>query len=363
MDVKKLLKTLTETPGPSGYESPISQIIHATWEPYTDSLTNDALGNLIGLKKGEGEGTRPRILLAAHMDEIALIVTDVVSYPDADGYGFLRVHKVGGVDTRQTYAQQVIVHGQRDLPGVIGCLPPHLLPPERREKPFDFQDLIVDVGLPYQTVKELVTVGDFISFRQTLRELGNGRVAGKSLDNRSSVVAVTVCLDILQNRKHTWDVVAVATTQEEIGLRGALTVAKGQRPDLAIALDVTWGKGPLAKDGGLTFELGDGPLLGYGPNIHPGMFKALQDAAAAIELKITPEGYAGGSSGTDTGALQTALAGIPTALISIPQRYMHTMVESMDIADIERAGRLLAEFIARLDDDFLSKLTKSLMED
>ena len=254
------------------------------------------------------------------------------------------------------------MHGTQDIPGVIGCLPAHLLPENRREKPFDFEDMIIDVGLPYTQVKEQVAVGDFVSFRQTLRDLGNGRVAGKSLDNRASVAAVTVCLELLRGRTHTWDILAVATTQEEIGLRGASAVAGGQQPDIAIALDVTWGKGPLAKDGGMTFELGDGPILGYGPNIHPGIFKALQNAAAAIELKVTPEGHAS-QSGTDTAALQTALAGIPTGLISMPQRYMHTMVESMDVADIERAGRLLAEFITRLDDDFLPKLSQSLLDD
>ena len=105
MDVKKLLKSLTEAPGPSGYESSIAQTIRTTWEPYVDTLTTDALDNLIALKKGQGEGTRPRVLLAAHMDEIALIVTHVASYPDENGYGFFKVTKIGGVDTRQTHAQ------------------------------------------------------------------------------------------------------------------------------------------------------------------------------------------------------------------------------------------------------------------
>lgn len=361
MDVKQLLQTLTETPGPSGQESPIAQAVTTAWTPYVDLLMTDALGNLIGLKKGDGEAPRPRILLAAHMDEIALLVTQVLAYPDENGYGFLKVTKVGGVDTRQTLGQQVLVHGQRELPGVIGCLPPHLLPENRRSKPIGFEDMVVDVGLPYVELKQLVGVGDFVSFRQPLRELHNGRVAGKSLDNRASVAAVTVCLDWLRGRKHSWDVIAVATTQEEIGLRGAFVAAGGQQPDLAIALDVTWAKGPLAQDGGLTFELGEGPTLGYGPNIHPGIYKGLQEAAAAIELKVTPEGQPT-LSGTDAAALQIARAGIPTGLICIPQRYMHTMVETMALNDIERTGRLLAEFIARLDGDFLNQLNKSLMD-
>lgn len=362
MNLKKLLQTLSEAPGPSGYESPIAQIISTTWGEYTDEMRSDAMGNLIAVKKGEGDGPRPRILLAAHMDEIALLVTDILAYPDENGYGFLRVFKVGGVDTRQTYAQQVIVHGQRDLPGVIGCLPPYLIPEDRRDKPFEYLDLVVDVGLPYRELRQLVSVGDFVTFRQTLRELANERVAGKSLDNRASVAAVTVCLDYLRGRKHSWDLLAVATTQEEIGLRGAMAVAGGENPDIAIAIDVTWAKGPLAKDGGITFELGEGPTLGYGPNVHPGIYKGLQNAAAALELKVTPEAHAG-QTGTDTSALQVALAGIPTGLISIPQRYMHTMVETMALSDIERTGRLLGEFIARLDAEFLRNLSQNWLDD
>jgi endoglucanase len=169
-----------------------------------------------------------------------------------------------------------------------------------------------------------------------------------------------VCLDYLNGRSHDWDIVAVATSQEETRLLGAFTSAYSQRPDAAIAIDVTFGKGPGATDAG-TFELGGGPTLDLGPNVHPGMLAGLQDAAKALEMKVhisTHSRY----SGTDAFGLQVAREGIPTGLIGIPLRYMHTPVESIDMADVERSGRIMGEFAARLDDKFLGKLAEGMME-
>ena len=205
----------------------------------------------------------------------------------------------------------------------------------------------------------MVSVGDFISFRQPLRKLMGKRVAGKALDNRASVTAVTVALDYLNGRHHDWDVIAVATVQEETRLLGAFTSAFSQMPDAAIAIDVTFGKGPGASDVN-TFELGSGPSLDLGPNVHTGMFNALKDAAGALEMKTTVGTHTRGS-GTDAFGLQVAREGIPTGLISIPLRYMHTMVESVDLTDVERCGRLMGELAARLDDGFLEKLAAEMM--
>ena len=341
MNIFKTLKTLTDTPGPSGYEQDIAAVITELWEPYVDSITTDRVGSLIAVKHGQGAEPRRRLLLAAHMDEIALMVIQVVSH---NGNGFLRLTNVGGIDIRHLYGQLVTVHGQRDLSGIIGNLPTAMLPPDKRDKPFGWEDLCVDVGLSAKEVAALVSIGDFISFRQPLRKLQ----------------AVTVCLDYLNGRSHDWDIVAVATSQEETRLLGAFTSAYSQRPDAAIAIDVTFGKGPGATDAG-TFELGSGPTLSLGPNVHPGMLAGLQDAAKALELKVSVETHSR-YSGTDAFGLQVAREGIPTGLIGIPLRYMHTPVESIDTADVERSGRLMGEFAARLDDKFLDKLAKGMME-
>jgi endoglucanase len=194
-----------------------------------------------------------------------------------------------------------------------------------------------------------------------MRKLLNGRVTGKALDNRASLAAVSVCLKNLAERQHTWNVLSVATAQEETRLLGAFTSAYALQPDVAIAIDVTFGKGPGATDE-LTYEVGKGPTIALGPNFHPGVVECLKEAAKTLELKVHDEPQAR-PGGTDAYALQIARQGIPTGLVSIPLRYMHTMVESVAIADIRRTGRLLAEFVCRLDDEFLAGLARGMMDD
>lgn len=357
MNIFKQLQTLTETPGPSGFESEIGGAIQTIWEPLVDEMHIDRLGNLIALKNGTGEAPRRKLLIASHMDEIGLMVHRIEAY---NGWGFLRVTNLGGVDIRHLYGQLVTVHGKKPFPGVIGSLPAKMLPPEKRKKPFGYDEILVDVGQPMDEVEAQISVGDIITFRQPLRKLLGKRISGKSLDNRASVTAVTLMLEQLQSQKHSWDIIAVATTQEEVGLRGAYTSSFASRPDAAIAIDVTFGKGPGVSDES-AFELGGGPVLDLGPNVHPGVFKSLQDAAERLEMKVHV-GTHTRASGTDGHALQVARSGVPTGILSIPLRYMHTMVESLDTKDIKRSGRLLAEFVSGLDDGFLDHLAKGMME-
>lgn len=359
MDTFKLLQNLTETPGPSGNEKAIANVVREWWEPYANRFISDRVGNLMAMKEGSGDAPRRTILLAAHMDEIALMVHQIVAH---NGNGFLRVTNVGGVDIRHLYGQLVVVHGEnKTFSGVIGSLPGAMLPADKQNKPFGFEELVIDVGLPMSEVEAEIAVGDFVSFRQPLRKLLNGRITGKALDNRASVAAVTIALDYLSQRSHSWDVIAVATVQEETRLLGAFTSAHSQQPDLAIAIDVTFGKGPGANDTG-TVELGSGPMLDLGPNVHTGMYKALKKTAESLEMSIET-GTHSRASGTDAFGVQVARSGIPTGLISIPLRYMHTMVESIDLKDMERCGRLMGEFIAQLDDKFLETLAAGMMEE
>ena len=219
---------------------------------------------------------------------------------------------------------------------------------------------MVDVGLSAESTRDPIRIGDFVTFDQQLVELVNGRVAGKALDNRASVAAVTICLEQLHGRAHVWDVLAVASSQEETRLLGAATNAYRLQPDAAVALDVSYATSYNAKDS-INVELGSGPMIDQCINIHPGINKALIDAAKALEIKFTHVGY-GGNSGTDAQYIQIARAGIPTGLLSIPQRYMHTMVETVDIKDVERTGRLLAEFVVRLSADFIDTISAEMLE-
>ena len=357
MEPLGLLRQLSEIHGPSGFEAPIASFIADLWRPLAHEVVIDRLGNVIALKRGTGREPRRRVLLAAHMDEIGLLVADIV---ESHGHGFLRVVGLGGVDIRQLYSQPVLVHGRRLLPGVLGGAPTRLLAPEKQSKAYELEDLVVDVGLPAGDVRELVQIGDCVSFQQPLVELRGGHVAGKALDNRACVAALTLALENLQPRGHSWDVLAVATVQEETRLLGAFTTAHTWRPDVALALDVCFGKGPGANDSG-TIALGKGPVFDIGVNVHPGILEALEKAAAAVEIKSARLTHARGS-GTDAYGLQVAHTGIPTGVVSLPLRYMHTMVEVVQLKDVERTGRLTAEFVARLDDAFMDNLPKCLME-
>ncbi|MCA9980731.1 MAG: M20/M25/M40 family metallo-hydrolase, partial [Anaerolineales bacterium] len=331
MDTFELLKTINETPGPSGFEHDIATVIREIWEPLVNESQIDRVGSLIGIKHGrephqKGDQARRRILLAAHMDELGLMVSNVLEH---NGWGYLRVTNLGGVDVRQLYNQRVVVHGRKNLPGLLGAIPGWMLPDKKQGHAYDYETLVVDTGLPYEMVKKTVSVGDAVSFQQSLRKLQNGRVAGKALDNRASVTAVTICLEHLQTRQHEWDVIAVATCQEETRLLGAATTAHTYQPDIAIAIDVTFGNGPGATDY-RTFKLGDGPVVSTAPDVHPGVSAAIKKAAKEIEMSTQHE-YAPRGGGTDAYYMQIARAGIPTAVVSIPLRYMHTMVESVSL--------------------------------
>ncbi len=372
MDSFDLLQTLCETPGPSGFEAGIAAVIQEIWEPLTNEMSIDRTGSLSALRKGtgplikqaDGSERRPTIMLAAHMDELGLMVTNLLEH---NGNGFLRIINLGGVDWRQTAGQRVMVHGfdpetgaPKNIPGVIGNLPGWMLPAEHQGKPYTYETLVIDMGLPFETVKKYVSIGNAVSFDRKLQKLQGKRVAGKALDNRCSVAILTICLEQLANRTHGWDVLAVATAQEETRLLGAFNTANAFRPDIAIAIDVTFGSGPLASDE-RTFKLGDGPVVGHMPDCHPGVRKGLKDAAARIDMRVQKE-YAARPGGTDAFNLQIAAEGIPTGIIGVALRYMHTMTEHIDMRDVERTGRLLAEYIAGLDEETLPSFTKMMID-
>ena len=349
IEILPFLKEIISAPGLSGHETPVRKIIAQAWKPLTDELRTSRLGSLYGLRRANRRTDKPApsLLYAAHMDAIGLMVTEILE-------GQLRVTDIGGIDARVLPGQSVTVHGREDLPGIVVQPPPHLLPDENRDRPVPLEHLFVDTGYLPVDVERLVRVGDLVSFAQPPIEMDGGILAGHSLDNRASVAAVTACLQELVGRELAWDVWAVATSQEEETLGGALTSAFELRPSLAVAIDVTFGSSP-GSPGHQTYPVGKGITLGWGPNIHPALHQAFKDLADRLEIPykvdVMPR-----MSGTDAMGLQIAAEGIPTMVISIPLRYMHTPVEMVSMKDIQRAGRLLAEFAAQLDGTFLEKL-------
>jgi endoglucanase len=269
--------------------------------------------------------------------------------------GFLHLSKIGGLDHRVLPGQLVTVHGREELPGVIVQPPAHLLPPEAGSGPVPLENLLVDTGLLPSEVSKKVRVGDLVSFALESIKMGKGILVGHSLDNRASVAALTHCLSLLGKRSHLWDVWGVATVQEEETMAGALTSAYQLRPELAVAIDVTWAQGPDTPKH-LSFPLGKGITLGWGPNIHPELHEAFKEVADRLEIPYKLEAIPR-HSGSDAYALQIAREGIPTMAMYIPLRYMHTPVEMISMKDVKRAGRLLAEFVTELDDDMIERIT------
>jgi len=350
-NIAPFLKQLISLPGLSGFETPVMEAIAARWRPLVDELSVSKIGSLHGHKRASGQ-PKGSILLAAHMDAIGLMVSGFSE-------GLLRVTELGGVDARILPGQMVTVHGKRSLSGVATLQHDRLLNENHKKLAPDLKRVFIDTGLSESEIRELVKVGDLVSFANPPVEMNGGYICGHSLDNRASVAALTLCLEALQTTTHEWDVWAVATVQEEVTLGGALTSAYQIQPDLAIAIDVTFGRGPGAGDY-RSFPLGKGVTIAVGSNVHPYLEKQLNKLADDEKIphatEVLPE-----STGTDAIALQVVRAGIPCEVIGVPLRYMHTPVEMVSLADIEYAGRLLAKFVTSLDENTMDSLRKEML--
>lgn len=334
----QLLKRLSEAAGIPGYEMPVRAIVADALRSLVDSMEVDALGNLIAHKKGSG----PVVVIAAHMDEIGFLVQHV-----DEKTGFLRMEPLGGFDPVTLVAQRVIVHTENgDFVGCIGRKATHILSEEERKKPLEMKDLAIDLGLPMATVAEKVSVGDTVTLRQDFIEYGDV-VSGKALDDR---LGIYIGIEAMKRVPHpSCDVYFVGTTQEEVGLRGAKVAGQALNPDIGIALD-----GTVAADTPGVPEQHQVTRLGKGVAIklkdsasisHPGLVKAMKTLASEngipYQMEILPRG------GTDAGALQMAHDGAAVITLSVPTRYVHSVVETAHKDDIEATINLLAAFLSK----------------
>ncbi len=347
----EMLLELSRADGVSGAESGAISVAARWFDQYTDRLEQDRFGNLIACKQGEiaDDAERISLVLAAHIDEIGGMVTKI------EEGGFLRFTNVGGIDPRTLLGQAVEVHGAARLKGVVGALAPHLLTEKERQKELKLEHLFVDVGLSESRARAEVSIGDYITLDQMPVKLEAGKsLTGKALDNRAGVAALIYCAAELASLRHQADIYFVATLQEEVGLRGAITAAYGLAPDLAVAVDVTHGDAP-GLSGSAVFELGGGTAIALGPNIHPAMAVRLRELAKEYRVPFQVEPVAAGT-GTDASAFQVSREGIPTALLSVPLRYMHSAVELLNLEDLTGTGRLLSLFSSSLDRPFVEGL-------
>ena len=342
MNLSDFLLELLRQPGVSGAEAQARDFLASWWQPLADELLVSPIGTLTAWRRGTAPPPRQRILFAAHLDTIGMMVSQVEGE-------FLHIAPIGGLDPRVLPGQPVTVWAKdAPLPGLLVAPPDRLLPPENRGKPVPLSHLLIDLGLTARQVARRVHIGDRVTFAQPPQMFGQETIVGPGLDNRASIAALTLALEALQGRTHTWDAYFAATVQEEENLGGAKTIAYELRPHVAVAVDVSFATGPgVSEDKGV--PLGEGVLLGFGPNIHPKVHQAMKAVADRLEIPYTID-YLPTHSGTDAMALQIAAAGAATMVLSIPLRYMHTPVEMVSLKDIRRAGRLLAEFVVALDE-------------
>jgi endoglucanase len=372
VDLATHLADLVKASSITGRERAVADLLLDQWAPLVDEARLDRLGSYIGLKRGEGSASElrslpfpgpetapgrpgarhespPRIMAAAHIDSIGGMVTKI------EPGGFLRFTTVGGVDRRLLMAQEVEVHGSRTLIGLVGSKPPHVTTVEERSKLIPVDDLYIDTGLSEAEVREAVSLGAPVLPRFEFRRLQGERISSRYMDNRASVAALMIALEELKHLRHTADFFAVGTVGEEFGgLPGATTSTFAIKPDIGLAVDVTFAKHPGSEED--SFPLGEGPTIGVGPNCSPKLARLMRNVAKDLGINYSLE-VMPGPSGTDAWGMQVVRGGVATGVLSIPIRYMHTPVETIDLADIRAAGRLLAHLVARVDAAVVEDMT------
>jgi putative aminopeptidase FrvX len=338
-----LLKQICEVAGTSGYEQRIRNLVIEKVKSYVDEVLTDNMGNVITFKKGVNNPDGKKVMIAAHMDEIGFIVTHI------DDAGFVRFHTIGGFDPKTLTAQRVIIHGRKDLIGVMGSKPVHVMSQDEKNKMPQTTDFFIDLGMPKEEVEKLVRIGDPITRERDLIEMGDC-VNGKSIDNRVSVYILAETLKQLQSAPY--DVYGVFTVQEEVGIRGANVAAHQINPDFGIALDTTIAFDvPGAKPQERVTELGKGAaikIMDASAIADYRMVEFLKQVAERNVIKWQPEILTAG--GTDTAGLQRmGRNGSIAGAISIPTRHIHQSIEMAHKEDIANCISLLTAALKEIN--------------
>ena len=339
----KFLKDLTEAPSPSGFEQPAAKVFRDFVKPIADSVETNVMGSVHATLKGTGKGVS--VMLAGHIDEIGLMVQWIT--PE----GFIAFKPIGGVDAAILPGMRVDVHTKTGaLRGVMGRLPIHLIEDDQRKTVTKIEKLFIDLGLPAKRVKALVRIGDPITYGVGFETFGDGMAVARAMDDK---MGAYICARVLQEVKKAGgakgDLIAAATVQEEIGMRGGHTSGYGVDPVVGIALEVGHATDypDVEKRTHGEANCGGGPIIARGPNINPALFDLL--VAAAEKAKVPYQiGAEPRGTGTDANAMQLVRGGKATALVSVPLRYMHTPTEVLALSDVEDSVKLLARFVLDL---------------
>lgn len=336
------LKILCAATGVSGDEFSAAQKAAELLRKYIKDAHVDSFGNVVALLPSKKEGA-PTLLLDAHIDEIGMIVTAI------DEKGFLKVDKCGGIDRRLLAAQVVTVHAKEKLLGVVGSKPPHLEKKEDSLKTVTFEEVYVDVGLPKEKAEELVSPGDRITMNGSFTELLNERVCSKALDDRAGVAAILECLNLLEGEELPVNLAVEFSGREETGGQGAHMAAYRLKPDISIAVDVSFAHTPDA-DEWKCGKLGEGTLIGFSAALDKEISDLLVSLAKEKEIAFQYEAMGGRSTGTNADDILVTRGGVRQGLLSIPLKYMHTPVEVIAVSDLKATARLMAEFIRKAGD-------------
>jgi putative aminopeptidase FrvX len=338
---KQFLFDLLLSASPSGFEEPAARIWRAEAETFADEVSVDSNGNSVAHLRGSG----PKVVVEGHIDEIGLMIT----YVDDDG--FVWFNPIGGWDDQILTGQRVRIMGAAGpVPGVVGRRPAHLLSAEDRGKASKIKELWIDIGASSGAeARERVTIGDPIVIEQPIVDLGNNRIAGRGVDNRMGAWVALETLRSLSSNRPAADIYAVAAVQEEITFLGARTSSFALVPDVAIVLDVTHATDHPDSDkrGQGDIRIGGGPVLSRGSAVNPLVFQKLAEVARAngiaFAVDATPR-----STGTDADAIAPARGGVPTGVVSVPNRYLHSPNEVISLDDLDAAARLIALFVREL---------------
>jgi len=342
LSLNENLEKLSNACGVTGRETQVRDLMIQLLKPYADEIQVDKLENVIAIKKGKANS--PKIMLAAHMDEVGLMVKTITKE------GFVQFTKMGGIDDRILPAQRVTIYTKKGTyPGIIGSKPPHIQKEEERKKIITYDDLFIDVGAESRedAASMGVAIGDAIAFDVKYVNLGKDAVIGKAFDNRAGCVTMVETLKLLGQTDCT--VCAVGTVQEEVGLRGAAAAAFGVDPDLAIALDVTIaGDVPGVREFDTSVKMGKGPALTISDSgliTHPKVLRWLLDTAEEEKIPFQLESGLMGS--TDAARISITRQGIPCGNISIATRYIHSPVGMLSLKDVENSAKLTAAAIQK----------------
>jgi len=337
-----LLKEIAEVAGAPGHEQRVREIVLREIKPLVDDITIDNMGNVYAIKKGKNE---KRVMIGAHMDEIGFIVTHI------DDNGFVRFHTLGGFDPKTLTAQRVIIHGKKDVIGVMGSKPIHVMTAEERTKTLNTTDFFIDLGMKKAEVEKIVTIGNPITRERGLIEMGNC-VNCKSLDNRLAVFILIESLRALKDKEVPYDIYGVFTVQEEVGIRGANVAALEIKPHFGFGLDTTIAFDvPGAKPEEMITKLGEGTaikIMDSSTICDYRMIKYMEEVADRNKIKTQKEILTAG--GTDTAGIQRMNPGGAIAgAISIPTRHIHQVIEMADKDDIRGSIDLLTNCLLELD--------------